>query len=122
LSTALSKLSDLERLAVRVTSSTICPKDLIAVQTSLQELPLICDALHGTVNRYLSELSSVPEDLVEFADRIASSIASDAPRELTEGGILFVAITRILTNCASFLVWKRVDRNLSTQRARTNWY
>jgi DNA mismatch repair protein MutS len=87
LSTALSKLSDLERLAVRVTSSTICPKDLIAVQTSLQELPLICDALHGTVNRYLSELSSVPEDLVEFADRIASSIASDAPRELTEGGI-----------------------------------
>ncbi len=87
LSDALSKLSDLERLAVRVTSGTICPKDLIAVQTSLQELPAICDALQGTENRYLSALSSVPGELVDFAERIASSIASDAPRELTEGGI-----------------------------------
>jgi DNA mismatch repair protein MutS len=87
LSVALSKLSDLERLAVRVTSGTICPKDLIAVQSSLQELPMICEALQGTVNRYLSGLSQVPADLNEFADLIASSIASDAPRELTEGGI-----------------------------------
>lgn len=87
LNNALSKLSDLERLAVRITSCTICPKDLIAVQTSLQELPAICEALQGTHNPYLSVLSSIPPQLSEFRDRIASSISSDAPRELTDGNI-----------------------------------
>ena len=87
LNNALSKLSDLERLAVRINSCTICPKDLVAVQSSLQELPAICDALAGAHNSYLSVLSEVPQPLVEFGDKIASSIAGDAPRELTEGGI-----------------------------------
>jgi DNA mismatch repair protein MutS len=84
---ALSKLSDLERLAVRITSLTICPKDLVAVQGSLQELPVICDALTGTTNVYLSALSAVPDELHQFGETIANSISADAPRELTEGGI-----------------------------------
>ncbi|HEY9681091.1 MAG TPA: DNA mismatch repair protein MutS [Oculatellaceae cyanobacterium] len=87
ISNALSKLSDLERLAVRITSLTICPKDLVAVQGSLQELPTICSALAGTSNAYLSALSAVPDELIEFSDKIANSIAQDAPRELTEGSI-----------------------------------
>ncbi len=56
----------------------------------MQELPAICEALVGTHNSYLSALSRVPEQLSEFSEKIAKSIAGDAPRELTEGGI-FVA-------------------------------
>jgi DNA mismatch repair protein MutS len=83
----LAKLSDLERLAVRLSSSTICAKDLIAIALSLQTLPAICSILLDKKSGYLGELSSMPEALVELEECISTAIAADAPRELTEGGI-----------------------------------
>jgi DNA mismatch repair protein MutS len=87
ISTALGRLSDLERLSVRISSGTICPKDLVAVQSSLQELPGLSQAVAEAFSPYLSVLANLPESLTFLEQRIASALSADAPRELTEGGI-----------------------------------
>ncbi len=87
ISDVLAKLSDLERLAVRVSSATICPKDLIAVLLSLEELPGIAKAVLGAGSSYLNVLAKLPESLAVLKERIETTLSADAPRELTEGGI-----------------------------------
>ena len=87
ISTALARLSDLERLSVRISSGTICPKDLVAVQSSLQELPALSDAVQRANSPYLSVLANIADSLYVLEKRIASALSADAPRELTEGGI-----------------------------------
>src|SRR5262249_34525324 len=84
---ALSSLSDLERLGVKLSSGTILPKELVAVQQSIESRPGLAGALKGCSSRYLSVLSEISPALAELRDTIASSLSEDAPRELTEGGI-----------------------------------
>jgi DNA mismatch repair protein MutS len=87
IATALGRLSDLERLSVRISSGTICPKDLVAVQSSLQELPGLSQAVSQAFSPYLSVLANLADSLSILEKRIASALSVDAPRELTEGGI-----------------------------------
>ncbi|HEY9775530.1 MAG TPA: DNA mismatch repair protein MutS [Planktothrix sp.] len=87
ISTALDRLCDLQRLAVKISSATINPRDLTAVQSSLEALPPLCQAVKGTQSPYLHAHSTLPEVLVEMAAKIASAIEPEAPREITEGGI-----------------------------------
>ncbi|MBZ0186970.1 MAG: hypothetical protein K8F91_12055, partial [Candidatus Obscuribacterales bacterium] len=84
---ALSKFSDLERLSVRLSSSTICPKDLVFIGQSLEHLPEIKEVVSLAQSQYLSVMSSVPEELTDLWRLLAESLKEDAPREITEGGI-----------------------------------
>lgn len=87
ISSALEKLSDLERLAVKLSSGTICPKELVAVLYSLQELPSLAATLCGATSIYLRAAADIPDSLNILAEKISTAISVDAPRELTEGGI-----------------------------------
>lgn len=87
LSASLAKLSDLQRLAVKITSATMNPRELLAVQSSIEALPPLCEALLDTKSRYLRVLSSVPNSLWDMAKSIATSISQEAPREISEGNI-----------------------------------
>jgi DNA mismatch repair protein MutS len=84
---ALAKLSDVERLSVKLTSATVCPRDLMAIQCSIDALEPISKAVKDSSNPYLSSLQAVPAKLTELAQLIATAIAPEPPRELTEGGI-----------------------------------
>lgn len=83
----ISRLCDLERMAVRVSSESVNPKELTAVGTTLSVLPELTALLKNARSPYLSALKSIPAGLVEIKDLISSAIADDPPRELTEGGI-----------------------------------
>jgi DNA mismatch repair protein MutS len=87
ISDALSRLSDLERLAVKISSATICPKDLVAVLSSLDELPKIVASVRTASSAYLNPLAKLPEGIELLGQRISSALAAEAPREVTEGGI-----------------------------------
>lgn len=87
LGSALSKLSDVERLSVKMSSATVCPRDLNAIQQSIEALEPISKAVKNSSNPYLHSLHTVPARLTELADLICSAIAAEAPRELTEGMI-----------------------------------
>ena len=84
---ALAKLSDVERLAVKLSSGSVCPRDLNAIQTSIEALQPISEAVADSSNPYLHSLHAVPAKLVELAQKISEAMAAEAPRELMEGGI-----------------------------------
>ncbi len=84
---ALGRLSDLERLSVRISSASICPKDLVAVLASLEELPKVAEAVRTASSAYLTPLAKLPDGIELLRQRISSALAAEAPRELTEGGI-----------------------------------
>ncbi len=83
----LSGVSDLERLAVRLSSGTISPKDLVAIRTSLSDLPRLGETVANLRSACLSSFSKLPEALTELEATISRTIGDDPPREITEGGI-----------------------------------
>ncbi len=87
LSAALRRVSDLERLAVRLTSGTANPKELLAVAQSLAVVPEIAVAVSGATSPYLALLAEPSPELAELTGIIGSAISEEAPRETTEGGI-----------------------------------
>ncbi|HEY9787882.1 MAG TPA: DNA mismatch repair protein MutS [Candidatus Obscuribacterales bacterium] len=84
---SLSRLSDLERLSVKLSSATVNPKDLLAIQHSLAALPVLAKTLAKAESPYLTCICRLPEKLLELERSIADAISSDPPREITDGGI-----------------------------------
>lgn len=83
----MTSFSDIERLSVRVSSGTVSPKDLVAIQMSLESLPKLGQIVQGAESVFLSGLADIPQELTELASKLNESIADDAPREIMEGGI-----------------------------------
>ncbi|HMP53719.1 MAG TPA: DNA mismatch repair protein MutS, partial [Candidatus Melainabacteria bacterium] len=83
----MTSFSDIERLSVRVSSGTVSPKDLVAIQMSLESLPKLGQIVQGAESVFLSGLADIPDELTELASKLSESIADDAPREIMEGGI-----------------------------------
>jgi len=99
----LAKLSDLQRLAVKISSATINPRDLTAVQNSLDALPVLSNAVGGTASSYLNALSTLPPSLSEISRAIANAIDPEAPREITEGGIFVSGYSQELDEVRALL-------------------
>lgn len=87
ISSCLTRLCDLERLGVRISSATVNPRDLWSVAQSLSVLPEIANILRSAKSPLLGSLANTNFALREAAMSIESAISTDAPRELTEGGI-----------------------------------
>ncbi|MCC6980719.1 MAG: DNA mismatch repair protein MutS [Candidatus Melainabacteria bacterium] len=83
----LASLCDLERLSVKLSSGTINPKELAAVENSLSQLPMLKNAVKGLTSESLKCLSDLPPSLEVLKDEISRALCADPPRELTEGGI-----------------------------------
>ncbi len=84
---SLQKLRDIERIAGKIGAELVNPRELLALKSSLEEIPRI-KRLGVTTNSsllsslfHLNELSSVRE-LIEMA------IDEDAPTSLRDGGII----------------------------------
>ena len=86
--THLKKISDLERLAIRVKNETAIPRDLLALKQSLQEIPNIKfiyrnDSGFKNIN---AELIETMNDCVEEFQLLEKSINED-PGQLGEGNV-----------------------------------
>ena len=87
ISSCLTRLCDLERLGVRISSATVNPRDLGAVAQSLAALPEISNILRDAKSPLLSSLATTNFALREAELAIEAAISTEAPRELTDGGI-----------------------------------
>jgi len=88
LRTALRKVQDLERLAARLNMGTANPRDLVALKSSLKQLPGIKKALIGSGDPLLVELGRSIGDFSSAVDAIEQSIKEHPPLSLREGGII----------------------------------
>jgi DNA mismatch repair protein MutS len=119
--TCLSKLSDLERLAIKLSSGTVNPKDLTAIAQSLLLLPALAQALKGGQSKYLSCLETLPEGVSEFAQNILSALTEEPPREITEGGIFKAGYSQELDEVRQLLGGGKewIDEFQKNEQART---
>ncbi|MCR5266508.1 MAG: DNA mismatch repair protein MutS [Cyanobacteria bacterium RUI128] len=84
----LGNIFDIQRLATRLSSSVVMPKDFVSLKDSLMYL----DELNVLVKQcglsvFDSVSSKIPE-LIEFAELIDKTIVDDPPNVIKEGGII----------------------------------
>ncbi len=83
----LNKVYDLERLAGRLGSGLISPRDLLALKKSLGVLPLLKEILVNCKCHLLQGLAQL-NPLAEVYETIAKAIHDDPPLSIKEGGII----------------------------------
>ncbi len=86
LNQTLDEIYDLERLAGKIGSNLIMPRDLIALKYSLQNIQEIADILSPTKSKKLQNIAQLDrmQDLYELLDK---TIIEPAPLNITEGYI-----------------------------------
>lgn len=87
----LDKVYDIERLAVKISNTSVSPRDFLAIKDSLLLLPEISEILQN----FSSPLLKIPEnteELVEFAEILDRTVRSDAPAGVKDGGIINTGI------------------------------
>lgn len=85
---SLKHVYDFERLTARIASMRANGKDLIALKTTLRELPSIKDELCNIDTPLLNEIYSSLDDFSELEDLIENSIVEEPPFTLTDGDLI----------------------------------
>lgn len=85
---ALKGVSDLERLAGKVGTGRVAPRDLLGLRRSLERLPVIRDAATGASAPLLAETGEGLDCLEDLLDLLGRSLADDPPATLQEGGVI----------------------------------
>ncbi len=84
----LSKVYDIERLAMRLSNSSANPRDFLALKDTLLLLPEFESVLNNYNSEYLNSLGENIDELVDFASIIDRTVRDDAPVSIKEGGII----------------------------------
>jgi DNA mismatch repair protein MutS len=83
----LSGVLDLERLTSRVTLGVVTPRDLLALKSSLERIPVLRARLSGTLGR-LGEIREHLDEMGDVRDEIARGIADSPPAAAGEPGVI----------------------------------
>ena len=85
---ALREISDLERLAGKLGTGRVAPRDLKGLSRSLRRLPKLRGVGEGATAPLLRELAAAMDCLDDVAELLDGAISEDAPATLTEGGVI----------------------------------
>ncbi|RMH14224.1 MAG: DNA mismatch repair protein MutS, partial [Gemmatimonadetes bacterium] len=85
---ALAGVSDLERLAGKLGSGRVGPRDLLALARSLAALPALRDVGREAASELLAERAGGVDLLGDVRELIEAAIDPDAPATLQEGGFI----------------------------------
>ena len=85
---SLKHVYDFERLTARIASMRANGKDLIALKTTLRELPSIKDELCNINAPLLNEIYSSLDDFSELEDLIENSIVEEPPFTIMDGDLI----------------------------------
>lgn len=96
LRSALGSIRDLDRLGTKLGSGRAGPRELLALATSIQELPALAAAASALESEILHELTSEMDLLDDVETHISEAIAADTPAALNEGGVIRSGFNREL--------------------------
>lgn len=88
LRTELKNIVDLERLMARISLGRANARDLVALKSSLDRVPIIKETLADATASLLEILAENLDDLRDLRELIGTSIADDPPATLTDGGFI----------------------------------
>jgi DNA mismatch repair protein MutS len=84
----LKSIYDIERIANRIASRRVLPRELIWLRDSLQEIPRIADILEGTGISKFALIYDGLRKCLAIGDLINQSIAENPPQTLKDGGLI----------------------------------
>jgi len=85
----LSEIHDLERLNGKIALDRCNARDLLALKTSIQELPRLLSLIQGgSAEGLFSKIVDEWDDLTDIGDFIDEAICDEAPLTLREGGLI----------------------------------
>ena len=85
---SLKGVYDIERLASRVSFGKASAVDFLQLLTTLQKVPAIKNILVSMNSSVLENLINGLDSIPDLVELLSISIAPDAPRQLTEGGVI----------------------------------
>lgn len=88
LSNLMDKISDIERLAVKISSGSVNPRDFISLKDTFSLFPNFESIFKTFESKYLNSFTENVNDLVEFASIINRTISDDAPVNIKDGGVI----------------------------------
>jgi len=84
----LSDISDTERIAARVSTFRVTPRDLLALAATLRRIPPLRNILQTFHADLLLRLAGDCDSMDELADLLESAVAQDCPSHLRDGGVI----------------------------------
>ncbi|HEX6731753.1 MAG TPA: DNA mismatch repair protein MutS [Pyrinomonadaceae bacterium] len=84
----LKEVSDLERVLGRISLGSATPRDLIAMQRSLNQVPSIREALLPAESSLLQVLAENTDELPDIRALIGDAIVEDPPAKLSDGNVI----------------------------------
>jgi DNA mismatch repair protein MutS len=88
LRTALAGVSDLERIAGKLGTQRVGPRDLAGLRRSLERLPVVRDALAGADAELIGLLTEEFDVLDDVRALLGEAIAEEPPAGLADGGVI----------------------------------
>jgi len=85
---ALREVTDLERLAGKLGTGRVTPRDLAALRRSLDALPLVREVAEESEPGLVRELAEELDCLQDIRDLLTSAISDDPPAVLMDGGVI----------------------------------
>lgn len=84
----LSYISDIERIISRVALGTVKPKDLVSLQSSLEQLPKLKELLSQKKTDELQSLNSGIYQLDKLVELLDKAIIENPPVTIRDGGVI----------------------------------
>jgi len=84
----LSALADPERIAARISTFRVTPRDLVALTISLRRVPLLREILQQFGADLLVRLAGQCDSMDELADLLEAAIEPECPSHLRDGGVI----------------------------------
>ncbi len=84
----LSNMSDTERIAARISTFRASPRDLVALTSTLRQIPQLRDILEQFGAALLVQLAGQCDSMDELADLLESAIKPEPPSHLRDGGVI----------------------------------
>lgn len=84
----LSGIRDLERLVTKIAFKTCNARDLTAIASSLERVPLLKKEMATLSSELLKEILDNLDETPEVVQTVRKAIVDDPPISVTEGGII----------------------------------
>ncbi|MHC4888824.1 MAG: DNA mismatch repair protein MutS [Planctomycetota bacterium] len=105
----LSALADPERIAARISTFRVTPRDLVALAISLRRIPSLRETLQQFDADLLVRLTGQCDSMDELADLLEAAIEPECPSHLRDGGVIRTGFN------------EELDRLRSISRDGQNW-
>ncbi|MCP4612284.1 MAG: DNA mismatch repair protein MutS [Planctomycetes bacterium] len=83
-----SNISDTERIAARISTFRASPRDLVALTSTLRQIPHLRGILEQFGAELLVQLAGQCDSMDELADLLESAIKPEPPSHLRDGGVI----------------------------------